>query len=121
MGYLSITKVSASGAVEKYLPFEKQAEAVAHVASMVGQFPKAFAAPDPGGSFRDWTADPVAKTVVYAPKPVDRNIAIRKQIQTLEQSVTQRRLREAIRTAPGKQWLETVDDQIVALRGQLQP
>lgn len=44
--------------------------------------------------------------------------SITNQITTLEASITNRRIREAIRGS-GKQWLDGIDDQIVALRAQL--
>lgn len=44
--------------------------------------------------------------------------AIRQQIAALEAQVTGRRIREAIR-GQGKAWLDTIDDQIAALRTQL--
>jgi len=40
------------------------------------------------------------------------------QIATLEASITNRRIREAIRGS-GKQWLDDIDDQITVLRAQL--
>lgn len=52
---------------------------------------------------------------------IDDNIAIRLDIEALEQTVTPRRIREAIRTDQGRIWLASVDDQIAALRAQLQP
>ena len=55
------------------------------------------------------------------PEPADQPSArdlILKQIATLEASVTPRRVREAVRGS-GKQWLDNLDDQITALRGQL--
>jgi len=50
-----------------------------------------------------------------APAP---NAAIDAQIQALEATVTQRRLREAALTEAGKAWLADVDAQIAALRAQ---
>lgn len=45
-------------------------------------------------------------------------VLIRNQIIALEMTVTQRRLREALR-GQGAAWLANVDDQIAALRAQL--
>lgn len=39
------------------------------------------------------------------------------QINILEHLITPRRLREALLTAEGKQWLENIEAQIEALRG----
>ena len=54
-------------------------------------------------------------TMPPAPAP---NAAIDAQIQALENTVTQRRLREAALTEAGKAWLADVDAQIAALRAQ---
>jgi len=48
----------------------------------------------------------------------DPNAAIDAQIQALEATVTQRRLREAALTDEGKAWLADLDAQIAALRAQ---
>lgn len=45
--------------------------------------------------------------------------AILSAITALESTVTPRRIREALTTAPGKTWLVAVDSQIAALRGSL--
>ena len=45
---------------------------------------------------------------------IDDKIIIRRDIEALEQTVTPRRIREAIGTVQGKQWLESIDDQISA-------
>ena len=43
----------------------------------------------------------------------------REQISAIESSITQRRLREAVLSAPGAQWLADRDAEIQALRAQL--
>ena len=48
----------------------------------------------------------------------EAKVATINQIATLEASITNRRIREAIRGS-GKQWMDSVDDQIAALRAQL--
>ena len=45
--------------------------------------------------------------------------AILNQIATLEASITNRRVREAVCMAAGKKWLANTNDQIAALRAQL--
>lgn len=47
--------------------------------------------------------------------------AIKRQIADLEESVTDRRKREAILTDAGREWLVNVDSQIATLRAQLVP
>jgi polyhydroxyalkanoate synthesis regulator phasin len=41
------------------------------------------------------------------------------QIESLEQKITPRRLREAVLNEEGRTWLETLEAQISALRSQL--
>lgn len=55
---------------------------------------------------------------VAANQAAAHKTSITNQIAALEATVTQRRIREAIRGS-GKQWLDGVDDQIAALRAQL--
>lgn len=52
-------------------------------------------------------------------KNKERTESIKSQICNIESTVTQRRLREAVLTEEGKQWLNAVEDQISTLRGQL--
>ena len=54
-----------------------------------------------------------------APTAEQINAPILSTIATLEATVTPRRIREALTTAPGKTWLVAVDSQIAALRGSL--
>ena len=69
MTYLAIVDWDADNRVEKYQDYLTEAEAAAHVGRVAGSFPDAFTALDPGGSFRNWLVDPVAKTVVIDPSP----------------------------------------------------
>lgn len=54
-----------------------------------------------------------------APTAEQTNAPILSTITALEATVTPRRIREALTTAPGKTWLVAVDSQIAALRGSL--
>jgi hypothetical protein len=54
--------------------------------------------------------------VAAVPNPND---AIRNQIAELEDTVTNRRMREALLTDTGAAWLSAVEEQIAALRAQL--
>ena len=51
--------------------------------------------------------------------PPTHNELILAQIAQLEATITNRRIREAALTDAGKTWLEGIDAQITALRGQL--
>lgn len=71
------------------------------------------------GKVLDWSTMP--PQVVDAPQPPPAEVTdmeIKAQIQALEATVTQRRLREAILGTDGG-WLAAIDQQIAALRAQL--
>ena len=71
MTHLAIVAWGATNRVTKYQNYPTEAEAVAHVARVLVDFPSAFTAPDPGGGPRDWLVDPVAKTLsVLVPSSV---------------------------------------------------
>lgn len=66
MAHLAIVKVDGNNRVQNYQVFGTEAEALAHVARVIGAFPDAYAAADPGGNYTDWLCDTVAKTVVVS-------------------------------------------------------
>ena len=70
----------------------------------------------PDGVIGDAT---VGDSTPPAPTAEQTNAPILSTIATLEATVTPRRIREALTTAPGKTWLVAVDSQIAALRGSL--
>jgi len=62
--FISIMRVTPSNGVGKYMQFETEAEADAHIAKFLDSFPDAYVAPHPGPSgLSFWVCDPVAKTV----------------------------------------------------------
>ena len=69
---------------------------------------------------QDDTLDPTAVIEAHFNNGAQREHrkSVLKQISDLEATVTPRRVREAIRGS-GKQWLDSIDDQIAALRSQL--
>ena len=62
-----------------------------------------------------------ATIVYFVPPAIDPNDAIKSQIYAAEETITNRRLREAVLTPAGKAWLVTVDANIATLRGGLIP
>lgn len=72
-----------------------------------------------GGNIGD-AYDPA--TQAYTPPPVPE-LAVSEQalqnIQVLEKSIAPRRMREALLTLKGKEWLQNVEDQIAAERARL--
>ena len=61
------------------------------------------------------------ETVTITKKAVDKSEAeiAQEKIQTLEATVTQRRVRDSILTPDGKAWLENVESQIASERSKL--
>ena len=68
---------------------------------------------------RDCTPEEAAEIEQRKASPANVNAPTLATIATLEATVTPRRIREALTTAPGKTWLVAVDSQIAALRGSL--
>ncbi len=67
---LAIVSWGADDRVTKYQDYQTEVEAAAHVTRVKDSFPNAFVTPHPGGGFRDWLVDPVAKTVSVVPPPL---------------------------------------------------
>jgi len=70
--FLAIMSWDGENRITKYLPFPTEAEADAHIAAHVGQYPNAFSAvvpTTPEGKLRDYVVDEAAGTVAYTPEP----------------------------------------------------
>jgi len=65
--YIAIVDYNQYNRVTKYQDYETQADADAHVARMLSDFPKAFTTLDPGGGFASWLVDPDTKTISNSP------------------------------------------------------
>lgn len=66
----------------------------------------------------EWVQVWVISTLAAEDQAAATKASIINQIAALEASITNRRIREAIR-GQGKAWLDAIDDQIAALRAQL--
>lgn len=67
--WLAVMAWTAAGRIAKYQDFDTEAEAQAFVAANAERYPKAFVAPNPGGSFGDWLIDGDARTAANEPPP----------------------------------------------------
>lgn len=67
MKHLAIVDWTEDKRLSKYQDYPTASEAEAHVKRVKKQWPKAFAAPSPGGDMRDWAIDPANKTVTIVP------------------------------------------------------
>lgn len=83
MTYLAVVAWDTDFRIAKYQDYLTEAEAVQHVARVLANFPDAFVAEDPGGGFRNWLIDPVAKSlsvVANPPSPGPTNDEIYDQV-----------------------------------------
>lgn len=65
--FIAVVDWTAETRIAKYLDFETEAEAQAHVTRVKASYPNAFVAPSPGGGFADWLVG--AGTLSYSPPP----------------------------------------------------
>ncbi len=67
--FLAIVRWEPDNRGVKYIDFDTQAEADAHIAAVASRFPLGFVAPYPGGVSEDWLVDPATNTVSMTPLP----------------------------------------------------
>ena len=70
MTYTAIMRVAGDNRVAMYQPYGTLAEAEAHIAAHIADYPDAFVVQSPQGDPADWVVDPVAKTAAYVAPPV---------------------------------------------------
>ncbi|MBI4005759.1 MAG: hypothetical protein HY356_03730 [Gammaproteobacteria bacterium] len=90
--YIAIVDYDQDNRVTKYQDYKTQAEADAHVTRVLGKYPKAFTALDPGGGFSSWLVDPIAKTVSNTPhvetqEEKDNKLKVEKDFQRMKEAV----------------------------------
>ena len=121
MAYVAIVK-SLNKKVEKYMEFDSESDADAHVKTHGG-----FVADAVGGDTEFWVVDESAKTVTFDKSASDA-AASRKTvisaIYALEAEITQRRQREAGAddaggSQSGRDWMKAQEAKIATERGKL--
>ena len=70
MAYIAIVTFDKIGRATKWQEYETEADALAHVDRVQQTFLEAYAAINPGGGYRDWLCDPIAKTITFDPLPI---------------------------------------------------
>lgn len=68
-GFVAVMAFDGNRRVTKYALFDTKAEADAHVAEYIANYPTAFAANKPGQGVRDWKVNPNGKTLSVDPRP----------------------------------------------------
>ena len=115
--YLSITGVTDDKKLAKYQPFKSEADAIAHATKYNG-----FVVEDIGGNQEFWIVDKDKKTITQDTANENSTMAKRnalKEIHRLEETITPRRLTEAVLTDDGKTWLTDVKNKIDTERAKL--
>jgi len=108
--------------VTKYLDFDTQAEADAHVATYGG-----FVDDKPSEHVDYWVVDADKKTLTYdevSDKSDEVKATARAEIATLEQKITARRIRDTFNAdsdtaATAKKFITDIEAEIVTERGKL--
>lgn len=119
MSYLTIVKWTNSNHIAKYQKYNNKSDADAH-ALQHGGF--VVVEPEKPYALSYLIVDEGAKTVTYDKQAYDASqdkIKLENEILGLEISVTPRRLREALMTQSGKDWLDNVDSLIAIERAKL--
>jgi len=68
--FMAVMAWDGDNRITKYLPFDTETEADAHIAAHIGNYPNAFTVvvpTSPEGGPRDYVLDPVAETATYSP------------------------------------------------------
>jgi hypothetical protein len=123
MTHLVIVDTTPDNKIAKMQNYETRAEADAHIARVLPNYPNAFVVDNPPRYVLDYTTvDVVAKTITYDSSGFDaqkvKNDA-QNEIRRLEVTVTARRMRDALASDEGKAWVANVEDEIKVERAKL--
>jgi hypothetical protein len=123
MTYLVVVDTTPDNKIAKMQNYENRAEADAHVARVLLNYPNAFVVDNPSPHVMDYTTvDVAAKTITYdsagytAQKVKDD---AQNKINQLEGTVTARRIRDAMVSDEGKAWVALVEEKIKSERAKL--
>jgi len=72
MNFIAIVSFDIDGRITKFAEYDTDADALAHVARVIRNFPNAFAAPNPGGGWWSWRV--VAGILVSDPRPTRSSV-----------------------------------------------
>ena len=123
MTYLVVVDTTPDNKIAKMQNYDSRAEADAHVARVLPNYPNAFVVDNPSAYVMDYTTvDVAAKTITYDSSGFDAQKVkddAQGEINRLEGTVTARRIRDALASDEGKSWVALVEEKIKSERGKL--
>lgn len=123
MTHLVIVDSTSDNKIAKMQNYENRADADAHVAMVAEKYPKAFVVDNPPAFGTEYvTVDMDAKTFVYDNVRYDAEqikTNARGEINRLEETVTARRIRDALISDEGKAWIADIEEKIKVERAKL--
>ena len=123
MTYLVVVDTTPDNKIAKMQNYDSRAEADAHVARVLPNYPNAFVVDNPSAYVMDYTTvDVAAKTITYDSSGVDAQKVkddAQGEITRLEGTVTPRRMRDALASDEGKAWVASVEEKIKSERAKL--
>jgi hypothetical protein len=121
--YLVIVDITVDKKIAKYQEYPTRAEADAHVTRVLPSYPNAFVIDNPSAYVMDYTTvDVAAKTLTYDSSGYDAQKVkdnAQGEITRLEGTVTARRMRDALASDDGKEWVALVEEKIKVERAKL--
>ena len=123
MTHLVIVDSTSDNKIAKMQNYENRADADAHVAMVAEKYPKAFVVDNPPAFGIDYvTVDMDAKTFVYDNVRYDAEqikTNAQGEINRLEGMVTPRRMRDALASDEGKEFVTDIEEKIKVERAKL--
>jgi hypothetical protein len=123
MSFMVVVDAVGGKITKRQKGFNTRAEADAFVATVIGNYPKAFVVDNPPAFGIDYaTVDMDAKTFVYDSVRYDAQKVkddAQVEIERLERSVTARRVRASLLSDEEKSWVALVEEKIKIERAKL--
>ena len=123
MTHLVIVDATSDNKIAKLQEYETRVDADAHVAMVAEKYPKAFVVDNPPAFGIDYvTVDMDAKTFVYDNVRYDTEQVkgdAQREINRLEGTITARRMRDALASDEGKEFVTDIEEKIKVERAKL--
>ena len=123
MSFLVIVDATPDNKIAKLQKYQTRVDADAHISRIAERYPKAFIVENPPAFGMDYaTVDMDAKTFVYDNVRYDAEqikTNAQGEINRLEETVTARRIRDALISDEGKAWIADIEEKIKVERAKL--